>query len=271
MKKGILFAGFIFILILVSGVLSMDYKECSKDCIKDTQAKTNECNSKLIICSENSNTHLNSCSSLNSKNKTQCLKDARNELTKCKNDKKACLKDIDNSISKCKKKCLYIGKNITCEKGKYNAGDVFLKDCNKCECNFNGKTSCKTTEYCNFNDLSISKEKCEASSGLYQKLCAGSIMSTKCTIGTYCQCGGKLNLTCPGDYTCLYDFYLNKHRSGQFAQEWVRLAEYKKMGNIGICVKKPVISSCGNGICESTCKEDNCALSETKYNCPEDC
>jgi hypothetical protein len=199
------------------------------------------------------------------------LKKFNEESKICNENKKTYLKNNDNIFSRCIKKCLYFNKNITCENGTYNAGDVFLRECNKCECSFNGRISCKTTEYCNFNNISISKEKCQAANGLYQALCAGSIMSTKCTREVYCQCGGKLSLSCSEDYTCLYDFYLNNNRNGQFAQEWIKLAEYRKIGNVGICVKKPAIASCGNGVCEDICKDYDCSLAETKYNCPQDC
>ncbi|MBS3078853.1 hypothetical protein J4218_01915 [Candidatus Pacearchaeota archaeon] len=272
-KIVILFIGLIFSLILISGVLAMEVKECTKECIRNTSIKINECHSNFSNCLENAKIDLKECSSFSGKNKTICVKDARNEITQCNSDKKTCLKNIDNSLVRCKKKCLYDGKNITCEKGKYNAGDIFLNGCDKCECNWNGRVSCKTTEYCNFNvnDLNISKENCETNNGLYQPLCAGSIMSAKCTQEVYCQCGGKLNLTCPSDYTCLYDFYLNKNRRGQFAQEWIEFPNYRKIGNVGICVKNPNLASCGNGVCENICDNENCSLAETSYNCAKDC
>ena len=262
--------GLIFSLILINGVLAIDFKQCQKDCIKDTQININDCTSKFSICSEDAKIQLNHCSYYSGKNKTACMKEARTGITLCSTDKKTCLKEIDDSVKQCKKKCSYVGKNITCEKGKYNAGDIFLQGCEKCECGGNGKVSCKTTEYCNFASLESSKESCESNNGLFQKLCAGSIMSTKCTQEVYCQCGGKLNLSCGIGSMCLYDFYLNKNRRGQFAQEWVRLAEYKKLGNVGICVKTPEITSCGNGVCDNVCY-NNCSLVETSYNCPEDC
>jgi hypothetical protein len=263
--------GIIFSLIIVNTVLASEYSYCIRGCIVNTQDNIDLCISEFNICQYNAKTHLNDCSFYFGKNKTTCIKEARGELTNCNLDKKTCLKDIDNNINRCKKKCSYIGKDITCENKGYNAGDVFLKNCDRCECNANGKISCKTTEYCNFNSFDISKESCENNNGLFQKLCAGSIMSTKCTQETYCQCGGKLNLSCGNDSICLYDFYLNKNRKGQFAQEWIRLAEYKKLGNVGICVKKPQLISCGNGICENICNNENCSLAETSYNCKEDC
>lgn len=271
MKRRILFIGIIFALILISGVLSSEYSYCIRGCVLDTQDKINNCISEFNICSENAKNELSACSSFYGINKTLCVKESRNHLTKCNTDKKACLKDIDNNIKRCKKRCFYVGKNITCENKKYNAGDVFLKNCERCECNSNGKISCKSSEYCNLNPFDISKESCESDKGLFQKLCAGSIMSTKCTQEVYCQCSGNLNLSCGNDSICLYDFYLNKNRRGQFAQDWVRFPEYKKLGNIGICVKKPVLENCGNNVCDNICNNENCSLAETSYSCEEDC
>lgn len=270
MKKSILLIIF-FSLVLINGVLASEYSSCIKSCIINTKNNINDCHSEFDICSENARVQLKDCSHYSGKNKTACMKDARNEIIECNADKKVCLKDIDNSVSRCKKKCSYTGKNITCEKGKYNAGDVFLNQCDKCECNGNGKVSCKTTEFCNFASSNISKETCESNGGLFQKLCAGSIMSSKCTKEFYCQCGGKFNFGCENGSICLYDFYLNKNRKGQFSQEWIEYPDYRKIGNIGICVKKLQLTYCGNGICENICDDDNCSLAETSYNCIEDC
>lgn len=271
MKRSILLIGLIFSLILINGVLAASYSISIKECIKDTQSNIAQCNSEFQTCSENTKAQLNECSVFSGKEKLVCIKDARNAISKCSSNKKTCLKFIDDSVKRCKKQCSYAGKNITCENGKYNAGDVFLKGCDRCECNINGKISCKTTEYCNFASFDISKETCENNNGLFQKLCAGSIMSTKCTQEVYCQCGGKLNLSCGNDSVCLYDFYLNKNRKGQFAQEWIQFPEYNKLGNIGICVKKPELAKCGNGVCENVCNVENCSLAETSYNCASDC
>ncbi len=271
MKRSIILVGLVFSLILLNGVLASEYSTCIRGCVINTQTNINQCISEFTTCSEDAKSQLNDCSFYFGKNKTTCVKDARNEITQCNTDKKTCLKDIDNNVNRCKKKCSYVGKNITCENKKYNAGEVFLNKCDRCECNVNGKVSCKASEYCNLDAFSILKNSCENNGGLFQKLCAGSIMSTKCTREAYCQCGGKLNLSCGDDSICLYDFYLNKNRRGQFAQEWVRLAEYKKLGNIGICVKKPQLSSCGNGVCENVCINENCSLAETSYNCGSDC
>lgn len=269
MKRSILLIGFVFALVLINGILGSEYSSCIRGCVIDTQSKINNCISEFRDCSDVANQALKDCSLVI--NKAQCVKDSRAELTKCTVNKKTCLKDIDNNVNRCKKRCSYIGKNITCENRKYNAGDVFLKNCERCECNSNGKISCKTSEYCNFASFDISKQYCEENNGLFQKLCAGSIMSTKCTQETYCQCGGKFNLSCGNESICLYDFYLNKNRQGQFAQEWVQLSGYKKLGNVGICVKKPLLIDCGNGVCDNVCNNEDCSLAETSYNCAEDC
>lgn len=264
MKRSSFIIGILFCLILISNVAAVDFKQCQKDCIKNVQINTKSCNYNFQNCNDLALNYLKNCSFLYGKNKTNCLIDGRYEISKCVSHKKDCLKDIDNNVARCKKKCSYEGKNVTCENGKYSAGDLFLNGCEKCECNGNGKVSCKTSEYCNFNELVNKKEECN---GLFQKLCAGSIMSTKCTQEVYCQCGGNLNLSCGNESICLYDFSLNDKRGFQFSQGWVEFPNYKKLGNIGICVKKPIMYSCGNGICENKCIDGNCSLAETSYNC----
>jgi len=271
MKRSILFIGLIFSLILIGGVLAADFKQCNKECVNETQIKMNECKSNFTICSNNAKISLKQCNSYSGTNKTTCVKNSRTEMNKCTDDKKTCLKDIDNSVNRCKKKCFYAGKNITCENGTYDAGQEFLQGCKKCECGYNGKISCKDTEYCNFESPFISKETCETGNGLYQQLCSGTLYSMKCTSETYCQCDGNFNYSCPNGYLCTHNFLLNQNKKGQFTQGWRKLPQIP-IGDIGICVKKPELNNCGNGICEEiVCMALNCPTPETIYNCPQDC
>ncbi|MDP2925955.1 MAG: hypothetical protein Q8N99_06290 [Nanoarchaeota archaeon] len=272
MKKGIPIYFTLIILFLITNVISYsDYKECKKECTGNRVIFEEKCNNQLSVCENELNEVISNCNTLEKTEKYNCLKIYRNSLSLCKNEKRECIRENTLFFSRCHLKCLYEKKNIACEDGKYKGGDFFLKDCNICECKFNGRTSCKPTSYCNFNNPNLKKQECESSNGLFQKLCAGSIYSSKCTTEFFCQCAGNLGFQCPENYSCLLDFQLNMNRRGQFAQDWVKLPKFIKMGNIGVCVKKPELLNCGNGICENICDSFDCSISETKYNCPDDC
>lgn len=266
----ILIVTILFSIFLIHNVIASEYSDCNKECIKNASNSLKACNDDYNICNSESNIALKSCNILSGNEKYSCIKEAKDKKNICNNDKKACLKQKAESLSLCKKKCGFIGKNITCLGGLYSAGDIFLNDCNKCECNSNGKISCKTTEYCNL-DKNIVKNSSLCSNGLFQKLCAGSIMSTKCSQEIFCQCGGNMNYSCDNESICLYDFALNNKAGFQFSQGWIRFPDYKKIGDVGICVKKPNILTCGNSICENVCNGTNCSVAETSINCPNDC
>lgn len=275
MKRSLILIIFVISIALtiqnISSLSTLELKFCKNICVSDKKDGLSICNNDFNSCKSQSKTIFNSCLTLTRQERYDCLKNFNIEDKKCSDDKRNCIKNNEFKYSVCINKCIYSDKNITC--GNYNAGDRFLNSCNVCDCSFHGKISCKSTEYCNFidNSLTYTKEVCESNNGLYQELCAGTIQSTKCVNQKFCQCGGTLNLGCPGDSICLYDFSLNKNRVGQFKQDWVKFPQYQKIGNVGICVKKPILSTCGNSICDNICKDLDCSNAETSYNCPEDC
>jgi len=189
-------------------------------------------------------------------------------LNKCNKEKINCLKLVNSDYSKCSKKCAYLGKNITCLGGKYNAGDVFLDSCQICECGYNSRVSCKKTDFCNFNEFLNDSSKCESNNGLFQQLCNGPYFDIVCSHDNYCLCSGFDNYSCPENYYCLHNFSLSLTRRGYTIAGWKTLLGVQ-LGDIGICVKKQQIDSCGNGVCENIVKPGKEA--ETFLNCPEDC
>jgi hypothetical protein len=261
----------LFLYIIVGTVSAADFKDimnCKDDCADVKTSESHYCLNIYDICKIEADKIMVECSSYTKKEKYTCLTRYRTELKICNDAKRACAKKVDSDFNRCVKICLYKDKNITCSNGRYKAGDVFLQDCNQCECMFNGKTSCKSTNYCNYQNISTNRLTCENNSGLYQQLCAGSLYSMKCTSEVYCQCGGNFDYKCPENYTCLKEFFLNMNKKGQFAQGWRKLPEIR-IGDVGICVKNPILNNCGDGICENIVKDGK--ISETYKNCAQDC
>lgn len=250
MKKGIIIV--FFILLITASILLVsanEIKDCRNDCINEKKINNGNCSSTYLSCKD-------SC------NKTRVC------LNTCYKEKANCLKIVNSNFVKCSKKCAYIGKNITCLNGKYKAGEVFLDKCQICECQYNSRVSCKKTDFCNFNEVLNDKNICESNNGLYQPLCNGPYFDIVCSGDNYCLCDGNNDYSCPENYYCLHNFSLSLTRRGYTIIGWKTLLGVQ-LGDIGICVKKPQLESCGNGICENILNENKEA--ETNLNCPEDC
>lgn len=227
----------------------------------------NEIRDCKTVCVSDKKLDKDNCSSLYSSCKDNCNKE-RLCMNSCVKEKTTCLKQASSNFLKCSKKCMYIGKNITCLNGKYNAGETFLEGCRVCECQYNSRVSCKKTDFCNFNEVLNDKTVCETNNGLYQQLCNGPYFDIVCSQSNFCLCDGNNNYSCPKNYYCLHDFSLSLTRRGYTIAGWKTLLGVQ-LGNIGICAKKPELLNCGNGICENILKENKEA--ETILNCPEDC
>lgn len=226
-----------------------EIKDCKNECINEKKAGSLNCSSSFLSCKED------------------CTKN-RTCSNNCHKEKTNCLKTVNSDYSKCSKKCINIGKNITCLNGKYKTGDVFLDKCQECVCGYNARVSCKKTDFCNFNEVLNDKNICETNNGLYQPLCNGPYFDIVCSQANFCLCNGLNNYTCPENYYCLHDFSLSLTRRGYTIAGWKTLLGFQ-LGDIGICVKKPILTSCGNGICENIVLSEKEA--ETSINCPEDC
>ena len=222
--------------------------DCKKQCNFIKSIDTKSCNTEYSFCKDN-------CEDSSCK---------RN----CFEEKKECIKTVASSLSSCNTDCLYKDKNITCEKGKYNAGETFLKGCESCSCDYKGKVKCKKTDFCNFNNVSIEKESCLQSRGLFQALCNGPYFDVLCSQEKYCLCKGNNNYSCPSNSLCITNF-IPPNKRIHTIEGWRSLQGFP-LGDIGICANIPQIPSCGNGVCENViCK--NCTTAETSFNCPNDC
>ena len=250
MKKKIIAAVFV-LLITISIVLvsASESNNCRKECTINQKLGNDNCSSNYKSC------------------KDDCAKD-RACIRLCSDEKKSCTKEVSSDFKDCSIKCKYIGKNITCLSGKYNAGEVFLEGCQICECQYNSRVSCKKTDFCNFNEVLSDQNKCESNSGLFQPLCNGPYFDIVCSQANFCLCDGNNNYTCPENYYCLHDFSLSLTRRGYTISGWKTLLGFN-IGNIGVCVKQPVLDNCGNGICENIVISEKEA--ETILNCPTDC
>lgn len=239
----------VVLVFLISSVFALSVRDCKKECSFDKNQNTFENNNNFNLCKEN------------------CAPKDRKCITNCSNEKRSAIKTVNQNFSKCNKKCSYVGKNITCLNGKYAAGEVFLNACEKCECGYNSKISCTKTDFCNFN-ASISKNYCESNNGFYNSLCNGPYFDIVCSKDLFCLCDGVGNYSCASDYSCLHSFSLSLTRRSYTIPGWKNLLG-KPLGDIGICVKKPILLNCGNGICENKVVDGKDA--ESSINCPEDC
>jgi len=253
MKRNIIYI--VIALIFFSSIISIsalntgEIKTCKADCNSNKLTIVENCSNIYLLCKNNCNKN-------------------RGCMNNCSNIQKVCIASVNTYFSKCSKKCAYVGKNITCNNGKYNAGDVFLDKCQICECGYNSKVSCKKTDFCNFNDILNDRNTCQSSNGLFQQLCNGPYFDIVCSKDSFCLCNGVNDYNCPNNYYCLHNFSLSLTRRGYTIAGWKTLLGVH-LGDIGICVKKPQLESCGNGICDNLILPGKEA--ETSLNCPEDC
>lgn len=252
MKKGSMLKICVFLFILLLSFSLVNAANENKICKK-------ECTNNRLLDNQNCQSEYESC-------RKECINN-RKCINSCYNEKKECQKETSSSYLKCSKKCSFLGKNITCW-GKYNAGDSFLSGCQICECKYNSRISCKKTNFCNFKEVLDDKNTCETNNGLYQQLCNGPYFDIVCSQANFCLCDGSNKYNCPENYYCLHDFSLSLTRRGFTILGWKTLLG-APLGDIGICVKKPVLESCGNGICDNIVSEGKEA--ETILNCPIDC
>jgi len=250
MKKKIIIMLFIlavsFSIVLVSASQASD---CRKECSSIKKIDRSNCLSDYKLC------------------KDDCAKD-RTCKKLCSNEKKSCTKEVSLDYKDCSKKCKYLGKNITCLDGKYKGGESFLDGCQICECKYNSRVSCKKTDFCNFNEVLDDEPVCSSNNGLYQQLCNGPYFDIVCSKDNFCLCSGDNEYSCPENYYCLHEFSPGLTRSRYTLKGWKTLLG-ASLGDIGVCVKKPVLETCGNGICENVITSGKDA--ETFLNCPEDC
>ena len=232
----------ITLLFLATIVLAVSYSSEEKELIKECK----------INCRENKKAEIKLCKEqFVSKERTACAKQAREKYRNCH------------------KNCKYtaLNNNITCESGKYNAGDRFLDSCDVCFCDFDSKIKCEKSPNCNFNDFNITKYQCTSNNGFYQSLCQGPFGRIRCSNTPYCQCDGNFNYQCPQDYICIHEFTISNMPVG--LPPWISQIE-EDLGDIGICARMPELHTCGNLICENLLC-DNCTIAETIYNCNYDC
>lgn len=288
----------LILIISVSALNSNPVNECKKECRTDKTNANNLCNNNFNECKnsckvisndclskykEEYNSCKSKCSLKNSQEKSICSSDCLKTfivdkkecdikfcISSCNSNKKSCSDETNFRFLDCPYNCKYavMNSSITCENGKYNAGDTFLDKCNICKCGFDSKIDCKKTLFCNFKDMTIEKSKCVSNGGFYQELCNGPYFDIVCSQDSFCQCDGNSNYACPEDYVCVHNFTSSLTRKSQTIAGWKTLLGFE-LGDIGICGKKPSLESCGNGICENKFLNNN--NPETSYNCPEDC
>ena len=242
----------IIILLLIITISSLTIPECKKECTTNKTKDQNICENKFDTC------------------KNICNSRDRKCLSNCSSERKTCLDKKNSDYLNCQKKCSIIGKNITCLKGKYYPGETFLQGCDSGYCNYDSKVTCKKTNFCNYQGQNLTENICKINNGLYQQLCNGLYYDIVCSADNFCLCDGKNNYSCPGEYYCLDNFSLSLTRRGQTITGWKTLLGFP-LGDIGICVKKPILNNCGNNLCENICIEKDCSNTENFLNCPQDC
>lgn len=205
---------------------------------------------------------MRTCSSDFRKNKREfcSLSDCRRA---CYDEKRSCTNTSRDSYKSCKTGCLQANVDITCENGRYQAGTVLLRGCDRCECRFNGRLHCEKSPTCNY-DVEINEEEC--SEGYYQRLCKGPYFRLRCSRQKYCQCEGDAQYECPSDYICIHEFSVKIPDT----IEGFRDSRGIPLGDIGICAREPDLPNCGNGACENIVCDD-CPGPESSVTCPEDC
>jgi hypothetical protein len=188
----------------------------------------------------------------------------------CTVQKNSCIAVATAEQTICSKICTYIaqGKLTTCLNGTYRIGETFADGCEQCMCAVNGIVSCKKTPFCNFNNVSIGKELCVSSGGLFHALCNGPYFDIVCSSKKFCLCGGTNEYQCPLNHECIQDF-ISPNKRIHTIDGWKNLLG-QDLGTIGVCAQNPELPTCGDGVCENRiCK--NCAPPETRFSCPNDC
>lgn len=264
-------------------VCNSDYKECrdtcrddNKECLTDVLDEYKGCKAFCYAEYDSSSERrersecLRECLTDKSLNRRNCNMGAC--VNTCSSIKKSCTEDVKFEYPFCKESCNFIfsDEEITCEDGKYNAGDVFLEDCEVCRCNYNKRVDCKSTKFCNFEKPEIDETTCSDNGGFYYKLCNGPYFDIVCSSEDYCLCDGLSDFSCPTGYECIHEFNTLLPRTRQTIPGFKDLLGHK-LGDIGICVENPGISSCGDGNCDNLCDGLDCSMAETIYNCPADC
>jgi hypothetical protein len=298
MDRKILFALIFFV--MISGVIAATYtpiernliKECKFDCRDEKNINRNEINEKYKECREGCSIIsdlcedgaeleydlcIDECDGI-SECKRICSRELREDKRECSDreckrdcsvSKKENNKIVNDNYYGCKNNCRYtaFNSNITCEDGKYQAGEKFLEGCNKCECGYNGVSDCDLQESCNFDELISKNEVCENVGGFWGKLCKGPYFRLRCSRDNFCLCDGDFDFQCGVGNVCIHDFTVKIPSSTSGGYKDARGGE---LGDVGICAIKPVLPNCGNGICENVvCL--NCDTAETSFNCPADC
>ncbi|HRZ85534.1 MAG TPA: hypothetical protein P5277_02020 [Candidatus Paceibacterota bacterium] len=270
--------------------------QCKKDCAKNQADEKKICASEHVSCVMSCSDEYSSCLDsqmeklelcqnscyLNNEETKSCLFDCTKQykldkrnfcrLTQCKSECTSnridCNKLVKERFKNCGISCPYINKNITCEDGRYKAGEMFLDGCDICTCNFNSKVNCKKSDFCNFKDMRVSENECVEAGGFYQQLCKGPYFGIGCGKDYYCQCDGVDNYTCPSNYTCIKNFKEINIKQNSISG-WKTLLG-RDLGDIGLCAKNPVLDNCGNGICDNIITTIS-KTAETSFNCPADC
>lgn len=253
MKKGLVLS-YLLIILLIPSILGISVKECKSDCYFNQTLILNNCSNIYSACNHD-------CSFNITVSQRKCK-------ANCYSSYKSCIKGSDSVFSSCLKYCNYVNKNITCENGKYKLGETFLDKCNVCRCEYNKKTVCQKTQFCNYDPPNLNQTLCEKNNGLYQQLCNGPYFDIVCSKDAFCLCDGNMDYSCPLGYYCLHEFSSLLTRKYQTIPGYKTLLGYS-LGNVGICVQKPVLKDCGNGICENKIIVNT--IAETIYNCPIDC
>jgi hypothetical protein len=296
-RFGLIFIVMIVLVLTVSlgNAASGGLHECQKNCSMSRRVAQSECTTNAKVCQKECLLNRDSCvsdireefqtckhSCGANATKLLCLRDCSKGqreglrdcsanlcLQECADEKKDCSSGIAANYDLCNNYCRYGSENRTCE-GGFSGGQVFARGCEECVCRFDGKIRCTKTPFCHFDETEISRESCEVGGGLYQGLCAGPYFDIVCTSKDYCLCEGSSNYTCPEGYTCVDEFNVPVRRDGTIAG-WKDMIG-RNLGEIGVCAKKPVLQSCGNGVCEAIyCFAPGCPEPETFLNCPQDC
>jgi hypothetical protein len=257
------------------------YIECREECVVDSDICEGGVEFTYDLCKQKCSDNFGSDRRKLSKCNRECSKSFRFDkkdcsASQCKRDcsavKMESNKDVNKKYSKCRRNCKYtaLNDNITCEDGKYKAGEVYLEGCLKCECGYDGESDCDKQETCGFNKLVLDENSCVNSEGYWGKLCRGPYFRLRCSREEYCLCDGDLNFQCGVGEVCVHNFNIKIPSS---TSEGFKDARGGELGDVGICAEIPELSDCGNGICENVvCSGGGgCGAAEMSLNCPVDC
>lgn len=212
MKKLLIFGILVvFVAVVVAALPSReDTQICNEDCKLEYNEAVSECGNLQTDCLEN-------CEGKHCRN--TCFK-----------EKKVCLKEAREKRQLCTLTCKrgFSG----CEDGAYEFKETFTEGCDVCECNVNGRVTCKREPYCNKN-VSISAESCEANGGFYYPICKGPYFSVVCSQQNLCLCGGNAEWTCGEGQECFYDFVSPLKKKGSI--KGFRDLLGRPLGDVGVC------------------------------------